>query len=147
MKRDYTINPSMIAGQPDVIWSYDNPKDVKYFSESTPLDVSATQCNSSSICLWYVSPLVELSQSPQVQYSLLGEWNKWTAVSQQRFTSIMTDRQNGQATITIQGATGEIIPVIFFHSALSSITVNCSISTTSGGEAKITVTTSNIVCS
>ena len=59
----------------------------------------------------------------------------------------MTDRQNGQATITIQGATGEIIPVIFFHSALSSITVNCSISTTSGGEAKITVTTSNIVCS
>ena len=76
MKRDYSINPSMIAGQPDVIWSYDNPKDVKYFSESTPLDVSATQCNSSSICLWYVAPLVELSQSPQVQYSLLGEWNK-----------------------------------------------------------------------
>jgi hypothetical protein len=76
MERDYQVYPSMIGAQAGVIWSYDNATDVKTFSETTSLDVSASQCNNLTVCLWYVSPLVKFNDSPKVWYALLGEWNK-----------------------------------------------------------------------
>jgi hypothetical protein len=146
MKRDYSVYPSMIGGQSGVIWSYDNSNVVSTFDGANPVNVSSNQCNNISICLWYVSPLQSLNDSAGTQYALLGEWNKWTAVSQQRFTSIVTDIKKNEATITVQGAFGETVPVIVFHSVLQSITVNCLISA-NNGEAQVVITSSNVVCS
>ncbi len=146
MKRDYIIYPSMIGGQSGVVWSYEDSKEVSTFSDVFPLDVLATKCDNTSVCLWYVSPLESLNDSTGIQYALLGELNKWTAVSQQRFTSIVTDTKKNEATITVQGVSGETVPVAVFHSVLLSVTVNCPIST-ANGQAHLVVTTSNVVCS
>ncbi len=146
MKRDYTIYPSMIGAQSGVIWSYDNSEVVSTFDETNPLMVSSIQCHNSSICLWYVSPLQSLNDPSGSEYALLGEWNKWTAVSQQRFTSIVTDTTKNQATITIQGVSSETVPIVVFHSVLKSVTVNCTFSFMNG-QAQVVITPSNIVCS
>jgi hypothetical protein len=146
MERDYQVYPSMIGAQAGVIWSYDNATDVKTFSETTSLDVSASQCNNLTVCLWYVSPLVKFNDSPKVWYALLGEWNKWTAVSRQRFISIKTDIDNSQVTITVQGVAGEMIPVVIYHSIFFSVNVNCRIFD-DGSLAKVIITKSGVVCS
>jgi hypothetical protein len=148
MKRDYTISPSMIGAtsQSAVIWFYNDSKAVTTFNDSVPLKVSADYCHSLTICLWYISPLQSLNDSSGVQYALLGEWNKWTAVSQQRFTSIVTDTMKHEATVTVQGVSGETVPVVVFHSVLLSVTVNCPISA-ENGQAHLFITTSNVVCS
>ncbi|CAF2075690.1 unnamed protein product [Rotaria magnacalcarata] len=132
MKRDYSVYPSMIGAKSGLIWSYDNSSTVSTFNENYPLDVSATKCNELSLCLWYISPLLSLNDSLGTQYALLGEWNKWTAVSQQRFISIMADTEKNQAIITVQGVSSEIIPVVVFHSTLLSVIVNCRISSING---------------
>jgi len=146
MRQDYTVSPSMIGGQEGLIWSYDDAQKINDFSDSTPLDVSANKCDNLTVCLWYVSPLVQFSDSPKAHYALLGEWNKWTAVSQQRFISIETDRQNSRATITVQGVSGETVSVVIYHTTLLSVTVSCRISAVNG-QAKVLITTSNVVCS
>jgi hypothetical protein len=145
MKQDYLVVPSMISGQSGVIWSYDNSEVVSTFDDTNPLNVSSIQCHNLSICLWYVSPLQSLNDPSGSEYALLGEWNKWTAVSQQRFTSIITDVTKNQAT-TIQGASSEIVPIVVFHSVFKSFTVNCKISTMNG-QVQVVITPSNIVCS
>ena len=73
---------------------------------------------------------ISLNDSFGTQYALLSELNKWTVVSRQRFTSIVTDTKKNQATITIQGVSSEVIPVVVFHSTLVSVTINCPISAT-----------------
>jgi hypothetical protein len=148
MQQDYTVRPSMIGAQPqaNVIWSYNDSNVVTTFDETHPVQVSANQCDNLTICLWYVSPLQSLHDSTGVQFALLGEWNKWTAVSQQRFTSIVTDAMKHEATITVQGVSGETVPVVLFHSVLLSLTVNCPIPSASG-QAHLVITTSNVVCS
>jgi hypothetical protein len=146
MKRDYLVYPSMIGSQSGIIWSYDNSEVVSTFDGANPLNVSSNHCNNVSICLWYISPLQSLNDLSGTQYALLGEWNKWTAVSQQRFTSIITDTKKNQATITVQGVSGETVLVVVFHSVLLSVTVNCSISTTNS-QAHLVITPSNVVCS
>ncbi len=144
MKNNFTIYPGMIGAESGVIWSYNNSNVVTTFDNSIPLKVSDDQCNNLTICLWYISPLQSLNDSSKTQYALLGEWNKWTAVSQQRFTSIIT--KENQATITVQGVQGETVPVVVFHSVLLSVIVNCPISTVNG-QAHLVVTPSNIFCS
>lgn len=146
MKRDYQVSPSMIGGEASVIWFYNNTKLVKPFNDTNPLSVSANQCHNLTICLWYVSPLIEFSNSPKAQFALLGELNKWTAVSRQRFTSIDADTTAGQGTITIQGVPGETIPVVIYHSIFFSVTVNCQISSNQNS-TKIIITTSDVLCS
>lgn len=146
MKRDYQVSPAMIGGETGVIWFYNNTKVVKPFADVSPLDVSANECNNLTICLWYVSPLIEFSNSPKAQFALLGELNKWTAVSQQRFASIEADTTAGQATISVQGVAGETIPVVIYHSIFLSVTVNCQISA-NNSSAKVIITTSDVLCS
>ncbi len=51
MKQDYGVSPLMIGAQWGFIWSYDNPKDIRTFSEAIPLIISADQCNNLTICL------------------------------------------------------------------------------------------------
>jgi hypothetical protein len=146
MKQNYSIYPSMIGGQSGVIWFYNNSDVATAFDDSIPLKISADVCHNLSICLWYISPLQSLNDSSGVQYALLGELNKWTAVSQQRFTSVVTDTQKNEATIIVEGVSGEIVPVVVFHSVLLSVTVNCSISS-ANGQAHLMITPSNVVCS
>jgi hypothetical protein len=146
MNRNYTVSPSMIDAQSGVLWSYDNAKEIKTFSKTNALNVRAEQCHNLTICLWYVSPLQSLNDSAGTQYALLGKWNKWTAVSQQRFTSIITDTIKNEATIIVQGAANETVQVVIFHSVLLSVTVNCSISVTNG-QTHLVITPSNVIYS
>jgi hypothetical protein len=53
MKRDYLVYPSMIGAQSGVIWSYNSSDIASTFDDTHPLDVSASECNDLSICLWY----------------------------------------------------------------------------------------------
>lgn len=146
MKRDYLIYPSMIGSQSGIIWSYNSSNITSTFDSTTPLNISAHQCDNLTICLWYVSPLQSLNDSAETHYALLGEWNKWTAVSQQRFLSITTDTKNNRATIIVQGVPDETIPIVVYHSVLRSMMVNCSFSSDKD-QAQIIVTPSNIICS
>lgn len=57
MRNDYSIIPSLIGAPSGIVWFYDNPSQVKTFDQDDPLIVSANQCNSSSFCAWYTSPL------------------------------------------------------------------------------------------
>ncbi|CAF4317730.1 unnamed protein product [Rotaria sordida] len=114
MKPDYSVYPSMIRAQSGLIWLYDNSSIVSTFNASFPFDVSATKCNHLSICLWYIIPLLSLDDSLGMQYVLLGEYNKWTAVRQQQFIFIVTDTEKNQA----QGMPSGIVSIVVFHSAL-----------------------------
>jgi hypothetical protein len=48
--------------------------------------------------------------------------------------------QNPEATVTVQGVAAETVPVVL------SVRVNCSISA-ANGQARLVITTSNVVCS
>ncbi|CAM2722812.1 unnamed protein product [Rotaria socialis] len=143
MKQDYLVYPSMIGAQPGVIWSYDNSSVVSTFDDVNPLNVSASKCHDLSICLWYVSPVIELSGS--TKYALLGEWNKWTAISHQRIVSIDNQIINHIAIIDLQGAPGETVSIVVFHFTSQSVTVNCRMSTDIG-RARLIVTSASVVC-
>lgn len=146
MKRDYDVYPSSIGAESGVMWPYDNSSAVTAFDDTHPISVTAAQCNDMAICLWYISPLWQFSDPARTKYALLGEWNKWTAVSAQRFVSIATNAQKTQATITVQGAPSEIVPIVVYHSALRSVMVNCPISTVNG-QANLVITPTNVACS
>jgi hypothetical protein len=145
MKRDYTVYPSMIGGESGIIWSYDNARMISTFDDTHPLDVSSSTCHDLSICLWYVSPLWQFNDPLRIKYALLGEWGKWTAVSQQRFISITTNVSKTETTIIVQGVLSEIIPVLVYHSNLHSVTVNCTISA-QNSQAKLVITPTNVAC-
>jgi hypothetical protein len=80
------------------------------------------------------------------KYALLGESNKWTAVSRQRFLSITTNTEKTQTTVVVQGAASETVPVVVYHTTLGSVTVNCLIPATVG-VANLVITPTNAVCS
>jgi hypothetical protein len=146
MKRDYTVYPSMFDGEPGIVWFYNNRTNISPLNDTYPLYVSADRCNNSSICVWYVSPLWQFNDSTKTKYALLGEWNKWTAVSRQRFLSIKTNTENTQTTIVVQGVTSEVVSVVVYHSTLQSVTVNCLIAT-ENGQANLLITQTNVTCS
>jgi hypothetical protein len=145
MRQDYSVYPSMIGAQSGLIWSYDNSTTVFPFSDDNPLNISHCICSEASMCLWYVSPIIELSGSNKISYALLGELNKWTAVSQQRIISIDNQKINHIAIITVRGAPDETVSMVIFHSTLQSVTVNCRVPA-DVGNARIIITTSSVIC-
>jgi hypothetical protein len=145
MKQDYSVYPSMIGGQSGIIWSYDDPTVTSSFDENHPLHISAAKCNDSSICLWYVSPLWEFNDSKKTKYALLGEWNKWTAISQQRIESIVTNPEQTQTIISIQGERRETVQFAFYHPAIPTAIVSCEISP-GNAEAQLLITESGVYC-
>ena len=146
MKRDYSVYPSMIGSEGGIIWSYDNFQAISLFDDTHPVEISAAKYNNLSICLWYVSPQWQFNDIARTKYALLGEWNKWTAVSRQRFLSITTNTEKTQTTVVVQGAALETVPVVVYHGNLGSITVNCAIPATTG-VANLVITPTNAVCS
>ena len=146
MKRDYVVYPSMIGSESGVIWSYDNTDAVVTFDDTHPLEVSASKCGDVAICLWYASPLWQFNDPIRTRYAFLGERNKWTAVSQQRVTSIATNTEKTQTTIAVQGANSEVVPFTIYHTSLRSVTVNCSMSA-DNGQARLVITPTTVSCS
>ena len=88
MRRNYSLVPSMIQSSPGIIWSFNNPYEIFHFNESHPLHVSNQICNDTSFCLWYSSPIFYFNDSLLTQYAFMGELNKWTFISQQRFSHL-----------------------------------------------------------
>lgn len=146
MKKDYSIYPSTIRSRSGIVWFYDNSSSISIFNESNPINVRSNECHNTSNCLWYISPLQSLNDSQETQYALLGELNKWTTVSRQRFLSIQTDIINHQARITVVGVTNEIVSVAIYHSSLHSVIVKCTFSKQQN-QTEIFITSSNIICS
>lgn len=146
MKQDYAVYPSMIEdAESGVIWSYDNAQVTATFDDTHPLVVSTSKCNDASMCLWYISPLWQFNDAIRTQYALLGEYNKWTAVSRQRFASITTNTEKTQTTIVVQGVVAETVAVVVYHSSLQTQTVNCVIP--ASGQASLVITPTNAACS
>lgn len=146
MKRDYAIYPSMIDGESGIAWFYNNATKISSFNDTYPLRVSAERCHDLAICVWYISSLRQFDDPNKTKYALLGEWDKWTAVSRQRFLSITTNSENTQATITIQGITSEVVSISVYHSTLKSVMISCPISA-QNGQANLVITPINTVCS
>jgi hypothetical protein len=146
MKRDYTVYPFMIDAEPGIIWSYDNTEQTSIFNDTHPLVVSATRCNHLSICVWYVSPLWQFNDPSKTKYALLGEENKWTAVSRQRFLSITTNSENTETIIIVQGIKSEIVSIVVYHSTSQTDIVKCVIYN-ENGQANLVITPTNAICS
>ncbi|CAF1203745.1 unnamed protein product [Rotaria sordida] len=132
MQKDYLIYPSMIKGQSGIIWSYENSTDISIFDDTHPLYIPSNKCNSSSFCLWYISPLWQFNDVHHTQYAFMGELNKWTSVSRQRINSIDINFDQGQTAITIKGPPGEIISLTVYHSAYGIRSIPCYISPPTG---------------
>ena len=146
MRQDYDIYPSMIDGQPGIVWYYNNITHISSFNHTSPFHVSHDNCHDNSFCVWYTSPLWQFNDVNRTEYALLGESNKWTVVSRQRFLSITTNTENTRTTIVIQGIISEIVSIGIYHSILQSTIVNCSI-TAENGQANLILTPTNAICS
>jgi hypothetical protein len=126
MKRNYSIIPSLIRSPNGILWSFDNPYKINYFDENHSLKISNKICNLTSFCLWYSSPIWSFNDSLSTKYSFMGEINKWTFISQQRFSSRYTNVDNTQMTIIVQSVVNEIVEILVYHSKFQSIIdVNC----------------------
>lgn len=146
MTRDYSVYPSMVESEDGIIWSYDNAQVTATFDDTHPVQVSASKCTDKAICLWFVSPLWQFGDPIHTQYALLGEYNKWTAVSRQRFLSITTNAEKIQTTIVVQGAASEKVQILVYHSTLQILTVDCQMSAITG-QANLIITPQNAICS
>jgi hypothetical protein len=146
MQRDYSVNPSLIGAQPGVIWSYENSTELKTFDDNHPLDVLANKCDDSSFCVWYVSPLWEFNDTNNTKYALLGESDKWTVVSRQRFTAIHTNAEKTQTTISLEGSVDEIVHLLVYHSAMNIVSVKCTFSSISI-QAQLIISPTTVTCS
>ena len=146
MQQDYSLNPLLIDAQSGVIWPYQNSSDLNVFDDQHPLDVSASKCNNATFCLWYLSPLWQFNDANNTKYALLGEFDKWTAVSRQRITSIDTDAGKTLTTIALQGAAGEIVNLSVYHAAVNVVNVKCPLSSDKG-QGKLIITPSKVTCS
>jgi len=146
MKRDYSLNPSLVNVQPGVIWSYENSSELKTFDNDHPLDISASKCDNSSFCLWYVSPVWQFNDANNTKYALLGESDKWTVVSRQRITSINTDATKTLTTISLEGSANEIVNLSVYHSAINIVNVKCAISSTTK-QAQLIISPTRVSCS
>jgi hypothetical protein len=145
MKQDYLVYPSMIGAQSGIIVAGVDAGVPAVFDDSNPLNVSVNQCNNLTVCLWYVSPVWELNDVDKTSYALLGELSKWTAVSPQRFTSIVQDTEKNQITITVQGLLNEHITLVFLLLVQTVEVVTCWTSATNG-QARFIITANNIAC-
>ena len=146
MIRDYSLTPSLLDAEPGVIWPYYNTSELSPFDEQHPLDVSAKNCGNATFCVWYLSPLWQFNDASSTKYALLGEYDKWTAVSRQRISSIKTDVTKTQTTISLVGAADEIVNLSVYHSVFNVVNVKCRISS-STGQGQLVISTSRVACS
>lgn len=147
MRRNYSIIPSMIRSASGIIWSYDNPYDIFYFNENKSLFISSKLCNQTSFCLWYTSPIWSFNDSLSTKFAFMGELNKWTFISQQRFSFLKFNSENTQMTIIAKGIRNELIQILIYHSKFQSIIhLHCLISN-ENLQVQIIINSTNVYCS
>ncbi len=129
--RDYLVTPSMIGAQTGIICEERDWRG-KIFSDANPLYVTEEDCGISKVCIWYVSPIWELSDTKNtISYGLMGEFHKLTGVNRQRITSIIRDAKDGPITITCKGVFDEPVRLIFSYPDGEWALVSCWTSETS----------------
>ena len=147
MRRNYSLTPSMIGGSSSgIIWSFDNPYEIFTIDENHSLQISNQICNDTSFCLWYNSPLWIFNDSLSTKYAFMGELNKWTFVSQQRFSSLILNSDNTQMTIIVQGAPNEVVDVLVYHSKFASIIHLICHFSTDNLQTQLVINSTNVVC-
>ena len=137
----------MISVNSGLVWFYNDTSIL--WNRSTrihPIQILDIHCPSISLCLWYISPVWQFDDPTQTRYALLGEWEKWTAVSHQRFVSFSRNQENTQSTLTIEGSANELVRMYFYHSKASSpVLITCSISNESG-QAQVVINAEGVRC-
>ncbi|CAF2930850.1 unnamed protein product [Rotaria sp. Silwood2] len=116
--------------------------DVINYTDSTP-----NKHNSSSFCLWYVSPLWQSNDVNNTKYTLLDESNKWTVVSRQRFTSININVEKIQTTIILESSATETVELLVYHSAINVLSLICFFFSSVTHQAQMIFTPSRVTCS
>ena len=147
MKRNYSIIPSMIRSSDGLIWSFDNPYQLFTFDQNHSLNISHQLCNETSFCLWYTSPLWNFNDSQSTKYSFMGEMNKWSFVSQQRFPSLYTNSDNTNMTIIVKGVPNELVDILIYHSKFESIIHLICHFYTDKLQAQLTINSTDVICS
>jgi hypothetical protein len=146
MRRNYSLIPSMIGSPSGLIWSFSNPYELFTFDENHSLLISNEKCNDTTYCLWYSSPLWQFNDSLSTRYSFMGEMNKWTFVSQQRFSSLTRNSANTQMTILIEGVSNELVDILVYHSKFESIIhLVCNLSRDTG-QAQLIINSTDVIC-
>ena len=140
MKQNYVIYPSMLGITLGALW-FKTDGSVSVFKKSNPIHISTDQCSGSTVCVWYISPLWQFnSPQPGSSVALLGDLDKWTPVSRQRFTSIVIDLANNLARVTFQGVPGEEIFILTFYPETFWAGTACFVTENGTGWANITPT-------
>jgi len=147
MRHNYSLIPSMIGSSSGIIWSFDNPYEIFTFDNNHSLQISNQICNDTSFCLWYTSPLLQFNDSESTKYAFMGELNKWTFISQQRFSSLTINSDNTQMTITVHGAPNELVDVLVYHSKFQSIIHLVCHFSDYNLETQLTINFINVTCS
>jgi hypothetical protein len=147
MQRNYSLIPSMIGSPGGLIWSFDNPYELFYFNSNNSLQISKDRCNETSFCLWYISPLHQFNNSLQTKYSFMGELNKWTFISRQKFSSLNLNEDNTQMTINVTGVPDELVQVLVYHSKYQAIIHLFCHFYNHKQQAQITINSTDVICS
>ena len=112
MKRNYRVTPSMIGAKGIVVYTQGQSR-AQTFDDDHPIHITEKDCGSSTVCIWRVSPLWDVTNSNGMAYALVGEFvsgNDIKSVSRQRITSINRD---APITITCKGVFKEPIRLLF----------------------------------
>ena len=89
------------------------------FGPDTALNI--TQCGKSDFQYWVIPPLFPIG------YTLLGELNKITPVSEQRFSDITIS--DDTVTVKVNGVPTEKVPItVYDNSAKKTHVIECTIS-------------------
>jgi len=145
MKRDYLVYPSMIGAKSGIIWAPDSLEEPTIFDDSKPLNVSASKCHNTTMCVWYVSPVWQFNDPDKFVYALFGDLTRWTGVSRQQIISIDKDFNNNNITITVQGFPNQLVRLFFSVFINVEELVSCGTSDTSG-QARFVVAPHKISC-
>jgi hypothetical protein len=146
MKRNYSIIPSMIGSSNGIIWSFDNPYQLFTFDQNHSVQISHQLCNDTSFCLWYNSPLWYFNDSQSTKYAFMGELNKWSFVSQQRFSSLFINSDNTNMTIIVEGVPNELVYILIYHSKFESIIQLTCHFYTDKLETQLVINSTNVIC-
>ena len=146
MQRDYSLTPALLNVQSGLVWSYKNPAVVNVFDDNNLLAILKDNFAETSFCVFYLTPVWEFDVTYKSRYELLGETDKWTAVSRQRISGINIDSSQALVSVTIEGSTNEIVNLSVYNSVLSVVSIKCPILSTTG-QARLVISPKMVTCS
>lgn len=105
----------MLGIKSGALWSKTGSHDTTVFDQSHPLYIHADTCSQSNVCVWYISLIWQFNSQPNSAVALMGDFDKWTPVSRQRFTSITIDPAENQARVTYQDVANEEVYLMTYY--------------------------------